>query len=281
MSGWPALQRELEAWREAGRPATFWWRDDDAVDAGPALDRLLALAARFDAPLSLAVIPADATDRLAARLASVAGQAPGQAPGHVSGHVSGHVPGQVTVLQHGYAHANHAPHGEKSMELGPHRPGVAICEELARGRAMLRAKFGQQAVPVLVPPWNRIAGACVRELTGLGFRGLSIHGPREALRPAPGVVACNTHLDVLRWRPEREFLGEAEALGLLIGHLKGRRCGAVDAAEPSGLLTHHLVMDEAAWAFVSRLLEAIARHPSARWIAAREAFRLPAAGLAE
>jgi len=265
MSGWQALQGELEAWREAGRPATFWWRDDDAVDAGSALDRLLALAGREGAPLSLAVIPAHATDRLAARLARVAGQVPGQ------------VAGQVTVLQHGYAHANHAPDGEKSMELGAHRPGVAICEELARGRVMLNAKFGQQAVPVLVPPWNRIAEVCVRELAALGFRGLSTHGPRGALRPAPGVVACNTHLDVLRWRPEREFLGETEALGLLVGHLKSRRCGAVEADEPSGLLTHHLVMDEAAWSFVARLLEAIAKHPSARWIAAAEAFRLPAA----
>jgi len=128
MSGWQTLHRELEAWRESGRAATFWWRDDDAVDGGPALDRLLDLAEQHRAPLSLAVIPARATAALALRLEGAAAH--------------------VSVLQHGFDHANHAPEGEKSMELGPHRPCVAICEELAGGQAMLKAKFGKQAVPV-------------------------------------------------------------------------------------------------------------------------------------
>lgn len=264
MSGWPALQRELDAWREADQVATVWWRDDDAVDCSPALDRLLELAAQNQAPLTLAVIPARATDALAARLARAGAR--------------------VTVLQHGFAHANHAPKGQKAMELGPHRPGVAICEELARGRAMLNEKFGRQAVPVLVPPWNRIAGEVVSALAALGFRGLSAHTARTAMRPAEGLVACNTHLDVMRWRPERGFLGEDEALDLLIGHLRARRRARAEASaagtrtaepdEPSGLLTHHLVMDEAAWAFVSRLLGVLADHPAARWSTVDEAFQL-------
>jgi hypothetical protein len=267
MSSWQALHQELESWRETDRTATFWWRDDDAVDRSPALDRLLDLAGQYRIPLNLAVIPARATDALAMRLAGAAGH--------------------VGVLQHGFDHANHAPAGEKSMELGPHRPRVAICEELASGQAMLKAKFGKLAVPVLVPPWNRIADELVRELTGLGFGGLSTHTARTALRPAEGLVACNTHVDVMRWRPERGFLGEDEALDLLIGHLRARRraraettdagsCGA-EADEPSGLLTHHLVMDEAAWGFVSRLLAVLGDHPAARWITVDEAFHLSAA----
>jgi hypothetical protein len=266
MSGWQALQQELEAWRETDRAATLWWRDDDAVDCSPALDRLLDLAGQYKIPLNLAVIPAHATTALAERLAAAA---------------------DVSVLQHGFDHANHAPEGEKSMELGPHRPRVAICEELAGGQAMLNAKFGKQAVPVLVPPWNRIADEFVPELAGLGFRGLSTHTACTALRPADGLVACNTHVDVMRWRPEREFLGENEALDLLIGHLRARRqvrtevaaagsCGA-EPDEPSGLLTHHLVMDDAAWGFVSRLLAVLGDHPATRWITADEAFHLSAA----
>jgi hypothetical protein len=266
MTGWQALQRELEAWRGADRVATFWWRDDDAVDCSPALDRLLDLAARHKAPVNLAVIPARATAALAERLAPAAAG--------------------VGVLQHGYDHANHAPAGQKSMELGPHRPRVAICEELGRGRDMLDANFGKQAVPVLVPPWNRIAVEVIPELAGLGFRGLSTHTLRPALRPAPGLVACNTHLDVLRWRPQRAFLGEDEALDLLIGHLRARRRGkagppaagstVAEPEEPSGLLTHHLVMDDPAWAFVSRLVALLGDEPAARWVTVDEAFHLSA-----
>jgi len=276
MNGWHALQEELEAWRASGRPATFWWRDDDAVDRTLALDRLLDLAARSGVPLSLAVIPAHATTALADRLAGAATP--------------------VAVLQHGFEHANHAPTGVKSVELGLHRPCVAICQELGRGRAMLNATFGALAVPVLVPPWNRIAGELVPELSGLGFRGLSTHTARTAARPARGLVACNTHLDVMRTKPTKEFLGENEALDLLTGHLRARRLATadrpaadppaagpsaadldrVDPNEPSGLLTHHLVMDEAAWSFVTRLLAALTDHPATRWLSAREAFQLPA-----
>ena len=267
MNAWQRLDQELESWRRSGRIATFWWRDDDAADCNPALERLLGLSESYGVPLSLAVIPARATADLAGRLARAAAR--------------------VKVLQHGFDHANHAPPEEKSMELGLHRPGVAICEELADGQAMLKARFGGQALPVLVPPWNRIADEFVPELAGLGFRGLSLHTARAAVRPAKGLVACNTHVDVLRWRPERGFLGENEALDLLIGHLRARRqagaepaCGGrptAEADEPSGLLTHHLVMDEAAWAFVSRLLATLGGCPAARWITTEEAFHLPTA----
>ena len=36
----------------------LWWRDDDAADAGPALDRLLQVCHKTAAPLALAVVPA-------------------------------------------------------------------------------------------------------------------------------------------------------------------------------------------------------------------------------
>jgi hypothetical protein len=102
MSGWQALHEELENWQRTGRIATFWWRDDDAADCSPALDRLLGLAQAYGVPLSLAVIPALATAALARQLAGPAAH--------------------VSVLQHGFDHANHAPPGEKSMELGLHQP---------------------------------------------------------------------------------------------------------------------------------------------------------------
>jgi hypothetical protein len=38
---WRRLEAELDRWGDAGRAATFWWRDDDASDATPALETLL------------------------------------------------------------------------------------------------------------------------------------------------------------------------------------------------------------------------------------------------
>ena len=57
MVDWPDLTRELDAWAEDGRTATFWWRDDDAVEVTPALEKLLQTADDAETPLSLAVIP--------------------------------------------------------------------------------------------------------------------------------------------------------------------------------------------------------------------------------
>jgi hypothetical protein len=45
----------------------------------------------------------------------------------------------VRILQHGYAHVDHAPEGAGSWELGDHRPQDAVLEELALGFARLSA----------------------------------------------------------------------------------------------------------------------------------------------
>jgi hypothetical protein len=256
MSGWQALARELDRWQAAGRRASFWWRDDDATAGSPALDRLLALADRHALPLTLAVIPAGAEAGLAARL-------DGQK--------------RLSVLQHGYAHANHAPEGEKKMELGTHRPMPAVLDELRRGRRQLRRRFGRRFVPALVPPWNRIDPAVLSRLRRLGFAGLSSFGERAGIEAAPGIRQVNCHIEVMNWRTRR-FIGDEPALEFARGHLARRREGATDAREPTGLMTHHLAHDAAAWRFLERFLTATARHPAARWLSARQIFPMRVAG---
>ena len=91
------LQAELDAWAEAFE-ATLRRRDDDAFDDSSALRTLLALTDGL--PVSLAVVPEPAVDRLA-----------------TLSHYS-----DITVLQHGFAHRNHAPAEEKT-EYGRHRLG--------------------------------------------------------------------------------------------------------------------------------------------------------------
>lgn len=251
MTPWDALQAELDLWQRAGRRASVWWRDDDATRPGPALDRLIALAEAQGAPLALAVVPAPCEAGLADRLRTAEG---------------------VSVLQHGFAHLNHEAADRKKCELGGARPAAAVLTELAAGRQRLAELFGPRSLPVLVPPWNRIDPALVAGLPGLGFRGLSTYTPRAAARPAAGLLQVNCHVDPIRWKPARGFLGAAESLALLCRHLADKRQGAADRDEPSGLMTHHAVHDDALWDFLEALLGRLARHPAVTFLSAAEAF---------
>jgi peptidoglycan/xylan/chitin deacetylase (PgdA/CDA1 family) len=230
MTGWAALDEELARWRDAGRAAALWWRDDDAVEATPALDRLLELRRATSAPLSLAVVPAYATEALAQRLADESG---------------------VDVLQHGYAHVNHASPAEKKAELGLHRPAMIVLGDLGTGWMALERLFGKRALNVLVPPWNRIAPPLVPTLPEIGFRGLSTFGARTRAEPVRGLRQINTHLDLLDWKGGRGFIGLEAALDTLVRALQTSR---TSTGEPVGLLSHHLAMDGEAWDFLKSML---------------------------
>ncbi len=241
---WRGLDAELEAWRRAGLIAEFWWRDDDATRPGPLLDRLLEAAG--PRPIALAVIPATARESLAGRLADHIRQG-----------------GKALVLQHGYAHLNHAPPTAEKAEFGDHRPLEIMLEELVQGRRRLESLFGEVFEPILTPPWNRVGDEVVRSLGPSGLQGLSRFGPRG---PDAGDSVVNTHVDIVDWRGDRGFVGEYQALGAATRHLAIKRTGVADRAEPTGLLTHHRDHDEACWSFIAAFAAAIDAHSAARWI---------------
>jgi hypothetical protein len=170
------------------------------------------------------------------------------------------------VVQHGYAHANHAPLGERSAELGAHRGVPESIAELDRGRETLCGLFAHRFVPVLVPPWNRIAGDVVGALPRAQLRGLSCFGARTTREPVPGVVQANAHVDLIAWRRDRRFIGAAAAVERLAAHLRTRREGEADASEPTGILTHHLVCDDDAFAFLDACCAFLHEHPAAAWL---------------
>ncbi len=284
---WPRLDDALAAAHGEGLAVRFWWRDDDAAMPTPALDRLLALANDHAVPLAVAAIPARATPLLAARLAGEP---------------------RVFVLVHGFAHANHAPEGEKKAEFGPHRSLDALRDDAAAALAHARDIFGPLCLPVFVPPWNRIAPRLTPVLPSLGYCGLSTFRDRPAraaaqdgndigsnrseimnaidtresehgvvARPlgtpahhAPGLVQVNTHVDPVAWRNDRGLA--ADALASMIAAVERRRTGHADPREPIGLLTHHLVHDEATWHFCETLLARLSSNNAVTSITAVDCF---------
>jgi hypothetical protein len=240
----PDAKAELERWRAEGMTLPLWWRDDDATAPTPALERLLALAERFAAPLHLAVIPQKAAPVLAERLRHARG---------------------VFVLAHGWKHVNHAPPGQKKAEFGPHRDVPLMLGEVSAGRERLLDLFGEGALPVFTPPWNRIAPQVVDKLAAVGFEALSTFTPRSSEFAAPGLLQINTHLDPVAWKAGGGLLDPRLLDAQLARELEARRTGRADNAEPYGLLTHHLVQDESTWNFTEALLDVFAASGVARW----------------
>ncbi len=236
----PTLRKTLDDLANRGQQAVLWWRDDDAVQPTPDLDRLLATSARWQVPVTLAVIPEPTGPALAERLA--------------------HSPA-ANVAVHGWNHRNHAPAGEKKQELGSHRPQVQVLAELAAGLARLHALHGAHLVPVLVPPWNRIAPALLPALARCGFQALSVFGPA---RPGP-IPAINTHVDLMDWHGTRG----GRATDDLLAELAKAIAASVQVAtgpEPLGILSHHLVHDARAWHFLDVLFDLTRDHPGCRWV---------------
>jgi hypothetical protein len=237
------LAAELDRWDAAGRCATLWWRDDDATAATPQLHALLRLAAA--APVALAVVPAFARDDLVAAVADRP---------------------QVAVLQHGWQHVNRAAAGGKKSEYPPTRSAAAVAAEIAAGRTRLAALFGARALPVFVPPWNRIGNKFLTILAARGIAALSGMAAAAQVPLPPGLAALDVHLDPVAWKSDRGFIGEAAALAGLTRLLRQRRDGA--AVRAVGILTHHLILDRATAAFLARLIALAASHRALRWAAA-------------
>lgn len=242
---WSTLDRELAHWQKGNLTLPLWWRDDDAMSQSAELERLADLSAELDLPVHLAVIPQGAT----ADLARFAADNP-----------------QLIPVVHGWAHQNHAPAGEKKAEFGAHRPLEELLEDAEHGLTALKKLFGSSLRPMFVPPWNRISPEMLTWLAGAGFTAVSTFAPRKAAKPASGLLRVNTHLDPIDWKGGRSLLPPEQLIAQVARQLRDRRLGEADNAEPYGLLTHHLVHDEAIWSFISALAKRLLDGPGEAWI---------------
>lgn len=236
-----AIRAGLDRVAEAGRRLPVWWRDDDAVRDTAALARLFDLSRRVEIPVAVAAIPALVEPSLVRRIRAEP---------------------TARVLVHGWRHANHAPAGEKPAEFGGHRPPDETAFELRRGREAIRSFFGEQALDVFVPPWNRIAPEAATLLVDAGYRGLSTFGLGTSR-------AINTHIDPIDWRGTRGLAAPERIAARFTRDLAGWLESGSE--EPFGLLTHHLVMDDDTWSFCAALFEIILSHP---WVMTPELDRL-------
>jgi len=221
----------------------LWWRDDDAVAATPALEQLLDTADTVGIVPVLAVIPAHLDESL---------------PRMLQGR-------KVHVALHGWQHHNHQPKGSKKAELGDARPSDLVLGELHDGVRRLQDAFGDQFLPLLVPPWNRSVAAVEAGISQLGLQALSrFNGDRPW---TSGVPRIDTHLDLIDWKGDRGFIGHPVAESVLRSLLDRNEMGGRTSLV--GVLSHHLVeVAESAW-FMRSLADILADlRPS--WLSGQE-----------
>jgi hypothetical protein len=239
-----ALRRELDEWSAAGRLARFWWRDDDAASETPQLHRLIDVLREVNVTAGLAVIP----ERADASLAKIFSEAP------------------ICTWQHGWGHHDHA-----NGEFGEGRRVDEMVEDSLRGQHAMDRLFGPPNWQrVFVPPGHYLALTFKGLLRELGYTGLSAGAP---LVPAiPGLPEVNCEIDIINWGTGR-FHGAEIVSAMLVDRLRDRRAGLIPLDRPLGILTHHLDLDEEAWAFLSQVFAFLGSHSAAEILRADLLFQ--------
>ncbi|MFV3126359.1 hypothetical protein [Niveispirillum sp. KHB5.9] len=250
------LREEAQLSHEAGRPARFWWRDDDLVANSANFDALTGLAVRFHAPLLVAVIPGMAAAMLDLGRAD---------------------PGLVHFCQHGWKHTNHLTAGPGKSEFGGDRAPDTVLAEIAAGRDILVRLLGDRFMPVFVPPWNAFDPGHLPALTACGLTGLSTYGHRPGPYAADGIRLANTHIDILRWDAPGgpKALAAGDVFDRLAQLVRRQRLDPGADPEPIGILSHHRAMGDDAWALLDGLFDAINGMPGAGWAAPPAIFAPP------
>lgn len=221
-------------------PLRVFFRDDDVDEDEVTLRRLLRLFLQRRIPINLGVIPG----RLTAACAELLTQSINAAPA------------LIELNQHGWLHINHEGGREREgrkCEFGPSRTYAEQLADIAQGQAQMNEAFGPRWFPVFIPPWNRCVEDTYRALDQLGFRALSA---KQGSSVVTGYrfKEISITLDLFNWRGGASLRPADEIVDELTLRL-GRQ-------QTIGVMLHHKVMDERAWAFMDSLLDSLASHPS-------------------
>ena len=229
----------------APEPVVCFVRDDDVGWRTDRLRHLLDLVGELGLPMDLAVIPAVLDARTASELVARIERSDGR----------------LGVHQHGYAHVNHEPSGERKCEFGNARPRDAQLHDIATGRERLGRLLGPAAEPIFTPPWNRCTettGSCLAEL---GFEVLSREA-RAARLDAPELRELPVSVDMLKRR---------HGARLPVEQIAAIAAAAVKRGRPLGVMLHHAEMAQGEMEVAAELLKTLAEHDRARCVRMRSA----------
>ena len=232
-----------EALDDAPEPVVCFVRDDDVGWRPDRLGDLLDLVGELGLPVDLAVIPAALEERTARELAERIER-------------SG---GRLGVHQHGYAHVNHEPSGERKCEFGKARPREAQLHDIATGRERLGLLLGPAVEPIFTPPWNRCTEATGSCLAELGFEILSREASAAPL-DATGLRELPVSVDLLKRR---------NGARLPVERIAEIAATAVRRGGPVGVMLHHAEMDRREMEAAADLLKTLAGHDRARCVRMR------------
>lgn len=240
MSTQDALATYLDRRADQDRPLDLWWRDDDLETPSDELSTCLNALGEAGIAAAFAAIPKGLTAEAVAALDGT---------------------GSVLFV-HGWAHANHAPAGEKKSEFGPARPLSDRLADIARGWDRLDAIGGERAVACFVPPWNRIGDDLLPVLGEAGIAALSAFASLKHPAPEASVPRLDTHVDLIDWRGTGGPISGDGFVARIIEH------DGVDG--PVGILSHHRVTDPGAWNAWRTILRQLSDHPAVRWLSPGE-----------
>lgn len=229
------LRPALERLEEAGGQVNIFLRDDDADEDEETLRHLLDVCFALNTPVNLEVIPARLTQPGIQLLKSFKDARPEL----------------VELDQHGWQHLSHEAVG-RNCEFGPRRAFAQQLEDIASGKALLEATFGERFFPAFTPPWNRCTEDTLRVLDQLGFAVFS--KDRDGAPAAGyGFAEISITLDLYRWKGGAAMKPPAEIVRALLRQI-------AEGVNPIGLLLHHKVMDAEAFYFLEQLLAELNRH---------------------
>lgn len=243
LAGWREKLREItEAGRGTGHPAVYF-RADDVGAGGRAFNVLCGIFRQFQVPIAMAVVPAWLSS---ARIQQLFAMAP------LGEELWG-------WHQHGWRHVNWQRAGKKS-EFGEQRPFEKQWRDIWQGQLKMKDIFGEKALPVFTPPWNRLSAATVKILQELSFSAVSTTDPLPRnVKPAPSFKNIRVHLDL----HTRKSSDPGEDYARLLAEL----AALIARKEPFGIMVHHQRMTLFAFEFLEELLRILQNDLNSRFLA--------------
>lgn len=229
------LRAALAQAQATGKIVNIFFRDDDVDEDEASLRRLLNIFAARRVPIVLGVIPAQLTENGISLLKQF--------------------PAVAEIVQHGWQHTNHESTGRK-CEFGASRNFAEQCDDIARGQARMNEVFGENWFPAFIPPWNRCTRDTHEALNKLGFRVLSTLRGKDLSEDFRGQKIPVT-LDIYEWRDAAKCKTEVEIFRTLTEQ--------ITHDFPIGIMLHHKVMSDEAFAILEKLLDELMRFSNVRF----------------